>query len=187
MGLEQAFIPPPATWYISCGAAESRSQQNRSKIFMMTKGTPQRWMPISWSTALKKRGKHGWYTHVVKDDTEKLSHVLWMSVEQIAIAQRFPYLILHDNTYQSNRYNLLIGLFLGVNNYGQSVLMGQAIVVGEKTRDFEYQFTHWLAAVGIAPVVMFTDACVKASRAVATVFPNGKHFWCYWHIAKNVA
>ena len=65
--------------------------------------------------------------------------------------------------------------------------MGQAIVVGEKTRDFEYQFTHWLAAVGIAPVVMFTDACVKASGAVATVFPNAKHFWCYWHIAKNVA
>ena len=55
-------------------------------------------------------------------------------------------------------YNLNIGLFVGVNNYGQSVVMGQAIVVGEKTGDFEYQFTHWLAAVGIAPVVMFTDA-----------------------------
>ena len=80
-----------------------------------------------------------------------------------------------------------IGLFVGVNNYGQLVLMGQAIVVGEKTRDFECQFTHWLAAVGIAPVVMFTDACVKASGAVATVFPNAKHFWCDWHIAKNVA
>ena len=37
------------------------------------------------------------------------------------------------------------------------------------------------------PVVMFTDACVKASAAVAKVFPNAKHFWCYWHIAKNVA
>ena len=65
---------------------------------------------------------------------------------------------------------------MGVNNYGQSVLMGQAIVAGEKTSDFEYQFTHWFAAVGIAPVVMFTDACVKASGAVATVFPNAKHF-----------
>ena len=41
--------------------------------------------------------------------------------------------------------------------------------------------------MGIAPVVMFTDACVKASGAVATFSPNAKHFWCYWHIAKNVA
>ena len=85
----------------------------------------------------EKGDKHGWYTHVVKDDIGKLSHVFWMSVEQIAIARRLPYLILHDNTYQSNRYNLNIGPFDGVNNYGQSVLMGQAIVVGEKTRDFE--------------------------------------------------
>ena len=135
----------------------------------------------------EKGDKHGWYTHVVKDDTGKLSHVFWMSVEQFAIARRFPYLILHDNTYQSNRYNLNIGLFVGVNNYGQSVLMGQSIVVAEKIRDFEYQFTHWLAAAGIAPVVIFTDACMKASAAVATVFPNARHFWCYWHIAKNVA
>ena len=90
----------------------------------------------------EKGGKHGWYTHVVEDDIGKLSHVFWMSVEQIAIARRFPYLILHDNSYQSNRYNLNIGLFVGVNNYGESVLMGQAIVVGGMNRDFEYQFTQ---------------------------------------------
>ena len=26
----------------------------------------------------EKGNKHGWYTHVVKDDTGKLSHVFWM-------------------------------------------------------------------------------------------------------------
>ena len=39
----------------------------------------------------------------------------------------------------------------------------------------------------MAPVVLFTDACVKASNAAKTVFPDCKHFCCYWHIAKNVA
>ena len=28
---------------------------------------------------------------------------------------------------------------------------------------------------------------MKASAAVAKVFPIAKHFWCYWHSAKNVA
>ena len=28
---------------------------------------------------------------------------------------------------------------------------------------------------------------MKALAAVATIFSNAKHFWCYWHIAKNVA
>ena len=90
----------------------------------------------------EKSDRHGWYINVVKDDNGKLIHVFWMSVEQIAIARRFPHLILHDNTYQSNRYDLYIGLFVGVNNYGQSVLTGQSNVVGEKICDFEYRFTH---------------------------------------------
>ena len=88
--------------------------------------------------------------------------------------QSFPLLILHNNTYQSNRYYINIRLFVGDNNYGQSVLMGQSIVVGETIRDSEYQFTQWLAAVGIAAVVMFTDACVKALAAIAEFFPNAK-------------
>ena len=127
----------------------------------------------------EKRDKHSRYINAVKDDTGKLTHVFWMNVEQIVMAERFPHLILHDNTYQSNRYYLNIGLFVEVNNYGQSVLMGQSIVLENKICDFEYQFTHWLAAVGIAPVVIFADAFVKASAAVATVVPNAKHFWYY--------
>ena len=118
---------------------------------------------------------------------EKVTHVFWITVEQIAIARRFSHPIAHDNTYQSNRHNVNIGLLFGVNNYGQSVLFGQSIVLGETIRNFECQFTPWLVAMGIAPVVMLTNACVKASAAVATVFPNAKHFWYYWHIAKNVA
>ena len=49
-----------------------------------------------------------------------------------------PYLLLHDNTYQSNRYNLNVGLFIAVNNLSHSVLLAPAVVVGEKTRDCKY-------------------------------------------------
>ena len=41
-------------------------------------------------------------------------------------------LLLRDNTYQSNKYDLNVGLFVGVNNFGQSVLLAQAVVVGAK-------------------------------------------------------
>ena len=82
----------------------------------------------------EKRDRHGWYINVVKDDTGKLTHFFWMSVEQIAIARRFPHRILHNNTYQSNRYNLNICLFVGVNNYGQSMLLGQSIVAEKNSR-----------------------------------------------------
>ena len=65
----------------------------------------------------ERRDKHGWYVNVVKDGTEKLTHVFWICIERIVHARRFPHLILHDNTYQSNSYDLNVGLFVGVNNY----------------------------------------------------------------------
>ena len=186
MHLGQAFMPPRnVVHFMRNRGVEITAKQVQNSY--ADKGYSSALDAHELVNHLEEKGKHGWYTHVVKDDNGKLSHVFWMSFKQIAIARRFPYLILRDNTYQSNRCNLNIGLLVGVNNYGQLELMGQAIVVGEKTRDFEYQFTHCLAAVGIASVVMFTDACVKASGVVATVFPNAKHFWCYLHIAKNVA
>ena len=46
----------------------------------------------------KKRNQHGWYMNVVKDVNSNLTHVFWMSVEQIAIARCFLHLRFHDNT-----------------------------------------------------------------------------------------
>ena len=54
MNLGQAFMPPRHVVHFNA-EPRSRVHNNRSKIFMMTKGTPQRWMPMSWSTALRKR------------------------------------------------------------------------------------------------------------------------------------
>ena len=156
MNLGQAFMPPRNVLHFMRNRGVEITAKHVQNIYDH-KGHSSALDAHEWVNRLEEKGKHGWYTHVVKDDIGKLSHVFWMSVEQIAIARRFPYLILHDNTYQSNRYNLNIGLFVGVNNYGQLVLMGQAIVVGEKTRDFEYQFTHWLAAVASRDLILFCN------------------------------
>ena len=131
MNLGQAFMPPRKVVDFMRNRGVEITAKQVQNIYD-EKGYSSALDAHELVNRFEEKGKHGRYTHVVKDDTEKLSHVFWMSVEQIVIARRFPYLMLHDNAYQSNRYNLNIGLFVGVNNYGQSVLMGQAIVVGEK-------------------------------------------------------
>ena len=57
-----------------------------------------------------------------------LRHVFWMSKEQITVPRCHPYLLLHDNGYQSTKYDLNVGLFVGVKNFGQSLLLGPAVV-----------------------------------------------------------
>ena len=122
-----------------------------------------------------------------RDSVGRLSYVFWMSNEQITLVPHFPYLLLRDDTYQSNTLDLSVALFVGEKNFSRSLLFAQAMLVGEKTRDFVHQFSNLLVAVGMAHVVLFTDACVKASNAAKTVFPDCYHFSCYWHTAENAA
>ena len=117
MNLGQAFMPPRNVVHFMRNRGVEITAKQVKNIYD-AKGYSSALDAHELVNRLEEKGEHGWYTHVVKDDIGKLSQVFWMSVEQIAIARRFPYLILHDNTYQSNRYNLNIGLFVRVNNYG---------------------------------------------------------------------
>ena len=109
MNLGQAFMPPRNVVHFMRNRGVEITAKQVQNIYD-DKGYSSALDAHELVNRLEEKGKHGWYTHVVKDVIGKLSHVFWMSVEQIAIARRFPYLILHDNTYQSNRYNLNIGL-----------------------------------------------------------------------------
>ena len=120
------------------------------------------------------------------DCGRRLCHVFWMSKQKITLARRFCYLLFDDNTYQSNGYDLNVGLFVGVDSLDHSPLSAQRVVVVEKARYFENEFSYWLAAVGIASVVPLTDPCVKATNTAKILFSDSQHFWYYWHIAKYV-
>ena len=65
-----------------------------------------------------------------------LSHVFWMLKEQTTLARRFCHLLSDDHTYQSKRYGLNVGLFVRLNNLGNSCMLTQPVVVPEKARDF---------------------------------------------------
>ena len=107
-----------------------------------------------------------------------------MSKQKIKLAGHSCYLLFDDNTYQSSGYDLNVGLFVGVDSLDHSPLSSQRVVVLEKARYFENEFSHWPAAVVIASVVPLTDACVKATNTAKTLFSDHQHFWYYWHIDK---
>jgi hypothetical protein len=49
--------------------------------------------------------------------TGKLTHLFWMSPIQIDAALDNFQLLIHDNTYKTNRFKLPLGIFSGVNRY----------------------------------------------------------------------
>ena len=67
--------------------------------------------------------------------TNRLTHLFWMSPSQVEIAQRFNYLVVHDNTSNCNQF-FHLGCFTTINEHGKSLLTAQALVLRERDCDY---------------------------------------------------
>ena len=128
-------------------------------------------------TAPDKNGDiESWNVEPQRDCIWRLSHAFSMSKKQITLARRLSDLLLNDSTYESNQCDVNVGLFVGLNNFGRSLLLAQAVVLRLlKTRGFEYQFSNRSAAIGMASVVRLITAHVKASNTAKIVSSAFKH------------
>jgi len=112
-----------------------------------------------------------------------------MFPEQRMNYSRFNDIVVFDNTYKTNHFQMPFGIFTGVNNYGHSVCFAGALMIDETEDNFIWVFSKFLEMVNQhAPLVILTDD----DRAMANVYtkilqPFGtKHRLCQWHLMKNV-
>ena len=117
--------------------------------------------------------------------TNRLRHLFWMSPSQVEIAQRFNYLVVHDNTCNCNQF-FHLGCFATINEHGQSLLTAQALVLRDRDCDYDRQLRQWLNNIPPAPKVLMTDANVACAKAVRSLLKKTRHLWCIWHIIENI-
>ena len=82
-------------------------------------------------------------------------------------------MIIFDTTYLTNKYDMLFALFIGINYYGESIILGCGLLSGEDTDSFVWVFRQWLQSMcGIAPKAIITDQLQAMRRAIEIVFPE---------------
>jgi hypothetical protein len=59
--------------------------------------------------------------------------------------------ITFDTTYRTNQYDMPFGLFVGVNNHFQSIILGGVLLTNEKTETFEWVFKEFVSLMGGKP------------------------------------
>lgn len=131
------------------------------------------------------------FTYMVKVNsiTKEFEAAIWMFFEQRINYARFCDIMIFDNTYRTNRFDLPFGIFTGVNNYGQSVCFAGALMNSETTESFTWLFSTFLQLVNHqAPEVLLTDNDSAISSAYNVTFKNTgtKHRLCQWHLVKNI-
>ncbi|KAJ9547566.1 hypothetical protein OSB04_020109 [Centaurea solstitialis] len=84
------------------------------------------------------------------------------------------------------RYAIVCVPFVAIDNHKRSVVVGAALMHGEKIPDYTWVLRVFLKFHGTAPTFVITDQCPLMKHAILIVFPNIVHRLCMWHITKKV-
>ncbi|KAL2519513.1 Protein FAR1-RELATED SEQUENCE 5 [Abeliophyllum distichum] len=118
------------------------------------------------------------------DDENKFVRCFWADCESRRSYAYFGDVVVFDTTYNTNKYSMVFGPFVGVNHHGQTVIFGCGLLSDETTESFVWLFTKFIEAMPnhTAPGVIITDQDAAIARAISIVLPSTLHRFCMWHI-----
>ncbi|KAF5957135.1 hypothetical protein HYC85_004360 [Camellia sinensis] len=121
------------------------------------------------------------------NDEVLVKNVFWADARSRAASGYFSEVIFFDNTYLSNKYEIPLVAFVGINHHGQSVLLGCGLLAGETTESYVWLLKAWLLCMsGCSPQTIITNRCKFLQSAIAEVFPRSHHCFALSHIMKKV-
>ncbi|XP_020219746.1 protein FAR1-RELATED SEQUENCE 11 [Cajanus cajan] len=122
--------------------------------------------------SLKDRDNAFQYDFTI-DENNKLEHIIWAFGDSIRAYEAFGDVVVFDTTYRINRYDTPLGLWVGVDNHGNSIFFGCVLLRNENFLNF---------VKGKCPQTILTDQDLALKEAISMEFPNTKHAFCIWHI-----
>lgn len=129
------------------------------------------------------------FVHCRHDGDNTVQDVFWAYYESLALARCFPYVMLMDCTYKTNKYKLPLLQIVGVTSTDNSFSVGFALLHLEREDNYTWALNVLRQAIGeqsdrICCIV--TDREEALMNAVRVVFPKAKNLLCRWHIEKGL-
>ncbi|GLU08428.1 hypothetical protein SLE2022_253420 [Rubroshorea leprosula] len=117
------------------------------------------------------------------DGHNKLDHIAWSYASAIQLYEAFGDAVVFDTTHRLESYDMLLGVFLGVDNHGVTSCFGCVLLRDENLPSFSWALKTFLSFMkGKTPQTILTDQNVCLKEAVAIEIPGTKHAFCISHI-----
>ncbi|XP_026400199.1 protein FAR1-RELATED SEQUENCE 5-like [Papaver somniferum] len=142
---------------------------------------------LDYFQAKQKENKSFFYT-IQPDEEDRIMNIFWCDAKSRLDYSAFGDVVCFDTTFKTNGYDLPFAPIFGVNNHGQTILFGSALLKDESTRSFLWLFETFLTVMeGKEMKTIFTDHASQIANTIKQVFPNAHHRLCLWHIFQNAA
>ena len=134
----------------------------------------------------QKRKDSRWIVARGWDDDNTLTHLLWMTPEQVENWIQFSDCVINDVTHKTNRYGMALSLFVGFNRNMQNIILAQSLLADKSKQSHSWLFKQIIEATSIYPTVIITDSDPAVDAAVKEVFTTTYPVHCAFHITQNL-
>ena len=110
------------------------------------------------------------------DVEEHITNIFWADAKMIIDYAHFGDVVTFDTTFGTNKEYRPFGVFVGFNQFRETVIFGAALMFDETCASFTWLFKAFLAAHnGKHPRTIFTDQDSAMGKAVREVFIESWH------------
>jgi zinc finger SWIM domain-containing protein 3 len=120
------------------------------------------------------------------DCEEQITNIFWADAKMIIDYAHFGDVVTFDTTFGTNKEYRPFGVFVGFNQFRETVIFGAALLFDETCASFTWLFQTFLSAHnGKQSRTIFTDQDIAMGKAVREVFVEAWHGLCTFHIMQN--
>ncbi|XAR67786.1 hypothetical protein NMG60_11002685 [Bertholletia excelsa] len=177
-------IDAGGTWNSNSNARDIRNFSDNPNQLNLRKGDTQ--AIYNYLCRMQLTNPNFFYLMDLSDEG-CVKNVFWADARSRAAGGYFGDVIFLDNTYLSNKFEIPLVAFVGVNHHGQSVLLACGLLAGETTESYIWLFKSWMTCMsGRSPQTIITERCKYLQNAIADVFPRSQHRFSLSHIMRKV-
>ncbi|KAK1405220.1 SWIM-type domain-containing protein [Heracleum sosnowskyi] len=177
----------PATDAVGYGSSNERERgEHASQVARLKLGNGDAQVLSSYFTRAQLINPNFFYVMDFNDEGF-LRNVFWIDSRSRAAYMYFSDVIAVDTTCLSNKYEIPLVAFLGVNHHGHSILLGCGLLADESLETYIWLFRAWLTCMlGRPPQTIITYQCRALQSATAEVFPRAHHRLCLPVVIQSV-
>ncbi|XP_040935039.1 protein FAR1-RELATED SEQUENCE 11 isoform X2 [Gossypium hirsutum] len=117
------------------------------------------------------------------DGHNRLEHIAWTYASSVQLYVSFGDAVIFDTTHRLDAYDMLLGVWAGVENHGMTTFFGCVLLRDENIQSFSWGLKTFLGFMkGKAPQTLLTDQNMWLKEAIAIEMPETKHAFSICHI-----